>query len=100
MASYGYLRLNDGILPNGSSVGGPLSFSIGLECSQRASSLSAIFSKTINRISPYNPMKSAKKIISEYAGCGEASMVRNRAIALSRMRVSISGETFRFRLPQ
>lgn len=59
-----------------------------------------VFSKRLDRIaSSKNPIKSAKSAISEYAGCYEAAMVRKRAIALSRIRLSISGEQFRFRLP-
>lgn len=58
------------------------------------------FSKRIDRIaSSKNPMKSAKSVVAEYAGCYEAAMVRKRAVALSRIRLSISGEEFRFRLP-
>lgn len=58
------------------------------------------FSKRIDRIaSSKNPMKAAKSAVAEYAGCREASMVRKRAVALSRIRLSISGEEFRFRLP-
>lgn len=58
------------------------------------------FSKRIDRIaSSKNPMKAAKAMVAEYAGCREAAMVRKRAVALSRIRLSISGEDFRFRLP-
>lgn len=58
------------------------------------------FSKRIDRIaSSKNPMKAAKAAVAEYAGCYEAAMVRKRAVALSRIRLSISGEEFRFRLP-
>lgn len=58
------------------------------------------FSKRIERIaSSKNPMKAAKAMVAEYAGCREAAMVRKRAVALSRIKLSISGEDFRFRLP-
>lgn len=114
MASYGSLVLNTPQPPKASS------FSVRVECAQRAvsasgdgSSFIAKHSKSFNRIAPSsNPMKRAKAFISDYAGvvpddvwprgisgCGEASMVRHRSIALARMKSSISGLEFRFRLP-
>jgi hypothetical protein len=108
MASYGYLTINDGVMADASvGPGIATSFSVGLGCSQNAVSLNgnlyakAYFSKTINRIaSVKNPIKSAKMFVSEYAGCNEASMVRNRAVAMARIKLSISQEEFRFRLPE
>lgn len=104
---------------NESSPGGVSSFSLRVGCSSSAVSLSgtpgifAEYSKTLYRIAPSaNPMKRAKSIVSEYAGvipnevwprgisgCGEASIVRLRSIALSRLKPSVSGIDFRFRLP-
>jgi hypothetical protein len=96
MVAYGSLIINDGASDESSF--GVSSLSVSLSCSFVPAGIS--YSKKINRIaSSKNPMKAAKSIISEYAGCDEASIVRKRAIALSRIRLSISGEEFRFRLP-
>lgn len=102
MASYGSLVLNT---PKSSEAS---SFSVRMECVQRAASTSgdgssflARYSKSFDRIVPSaNPMGGAKRFISGYAGCDEASIVRHRAIALARMKLSISGLEFRFRLPE
>jgi len=108
-SSYGYLKINDGIMPDSSQTSDPFtSFSVGLECSQNTVSLSGVvsgsgvqFSKTIHRIAPNkNPIGNAKLFVSHYAGCGEASMLRNRILAMSRIRISVSEEEFRFRLPE
>lgn len=105
---YGYLVVNDGIMGDSSSPRDLSSFSVTLGCSSTAASLStstppkisANYSKTLKRMaSSKNPMKRAKRVVSEYAGCDEASIVRKRAIALASRRISISGEEFRFRLP-
>lgn len=108
MASYGYLTINDGIMPDSSVARGlSTSFAVGLDCSpqnavsNRGYVHKAFFSKTINRIaSTRNPVKNAKMVVSEYAGCDEASKVRNRVLALARIKLSISQEQFRFRLPE
>jgi hypothetical protein len=109
MESRGYLVVNDGIMPD-ASVGSSdkLSFRVGLRCSQRAvsltgatSSIYADFSKVINRIAPVkNPVRKAKTLVSEYAGCDEASMLRKRIIAIARTKISISGDEFIFRIPE
>lgn len=86
------------------------SFVVDLRYSQRAVALdegsrrietdvSASYSKSFKRLaSGGNPLKDAKNFIAQFAGCKEASKVRGRAIALSRMRNSINGEVFRFPL--
>lgn len=57
------------------------------------------YSKSIKRLAQGgNPLRSAARLVSELAGCDEAHKVRRRAIALSRIRKTISEETFRFRL--
>lgn len=104
---------------NQGSPGGVASFSVRVGCSAPAVSLSGMsgrapeHSRAFERIAPSaNPIKRAKSFISEYAGvfpseiwprgisgCGEASIVRSRSIALERMRSSISGVEFRFRVP-
>lgn len=111
MTSYGQLTINDGVLPDASATSSiSTSFSVVLTCSQNVLSLgpnSAIshvdrvfFSKTINRVAPSrNPVGRAKSLISGFAGCREASLVRKRVLAMSRIRLSISEEEFRFRLP-
>ena len=104
MASSGYLLLNDGILPD-SSVGSDLSsFELGLSCSAFAANAQGVhagFSKSLRRVaSSRNPIRNAKLMISSYAGCDEASIVRKRVIAMSKIRLSVSGEEFRFRLPE
>jgi hypothetical protein len=43
-----------------------------------------------------NTVGQVKSFISQFAGCAEAQKVRRRAIALSKMRKSISDYTFRF----
>jgi len=45
-----------------------------------------------------NPLKDAKNFVAKFAGCNEAHKLRKRVIALSRMRNTISGESFRFPL--
>lgn len=113
MASSGSLVINQG------SPDGIASFSVRVGCSATAVSLSGTsgrapeHSRSFERIAPSaNPMKSAKAFVSEYAGvfpsdvwprgisgCGEASIVRSRSIALARLKSSISGIEFRFRVP-
>lgn len=57
------------------------------------------YSKSIKRLAQGgNPVRSATSLVSDLAGCDEAHKVRRRAIALSRIRKTISEETFRFRL--
>lgn len=57
------------------------------------------YKKAINRLAPGgNPLSSATNFIAQFAGCSEAKKVRGRAIALSRIHGTISGETFRFPL--
>ena len=57
------------------------------------------YSRSYKRLaSGGNTLKDAKDFISRFAGCDEAHKVRGRAIALSRIKNSISGETFRFPL--
>lgn len=57
------------------------------------------YSKTIRRLAdPSNPVADAKELVVEYAGCDEGAKFRGRAIALSRMHRTISGEEFRFPL--
>lgn len=57
------------------------------------------YSKSIKRLAKSgNPLGSATSLISQLAGCDEAKMVRGRAIALSRIHKTISGEAFKFRL--
>lgn len=59
------------------------------------------YSKTVRRLSTSGgPVASAKRLVAEYAGCAEAHKVRGRAIALSRIHRSISGEVFRFPLEE
>lgn len=103
--AYGYIVINDGIMPDASvNPAKTSSFEIGLGCSVFAFNsprVSANFSKTIRRVSSSStPPKNAKNIISNYAGCDEATIVRKRVIAISKMKLSISGEEFRFRLPE
>lgn len=112
MTSYGQLTINDGVLPDSSATSSiSTSFSVVLTCSQNVLSLGPTssvlshgnkvsFSKTINRVAPSrNPVGRAKSLISGFAGCREADMVRKRILAMSRIRLSISEEEFRFRLP-
>lgn len=55
------------------------------------------YSKNIRRIaSGSNPTRDLKRLVAQFSGCDEASKLRKRIIALSRIRNSISGETFRF----
>lgn len=57
------------------------------------------YSKTYTRVSPGgSPLRAATEFVSNYAGCDEAQKVRRRAIALSRIHKTISGEAFRFPL--
>lgn len=112
MTSYGQLIINDGVLPDASATSSiSTSFSVVLTCSQNVLSLGSInspvshgnrvsFSKTINRVAPSrNPVGRTKNFISGFAGCREASLVRKRILAMARIRLSISEEEFRFRLP-
>lgn len=107
MESYGCLTINDGIFPDASATSSiSTSFSVVLTCSQNALSLDGksaervLFSKKFHRIAPSkNTIARAKRFISDFAGCDEARIVRLRALAMSRIRLSISEEEFRFRLP-
>lgn len=57
------------------------------------------YSKTYTRVAPSgSPLRAATDFVAKYAGCDEAQKVRRRAIALSRIHKTISGETFRFSL--
>lgn len=57
------------------------------------------YSKTVTRLAdPSNPVAAAKDLVVEYAGCDEGAKFRGRAIALSRIHNTISGEEFRFPL--
>lgn len=56
------------------------------------------YNKTVKRLATGQTISSAKRLVSEFAGCSEAHKVRGRAIALLRMRKTISGEVFRFPL--
>jgi hypothetical protein len=57
------------------------------------------YSRSYKRLaSGGNTLRDAKDFISRFAGCAEAHKVRGRAIALSRIRNSISDEVFRFPL--
>jgi hypothetical protein len=107
MASQGQLTINDGILSDSSATSSmSTSFSVVLTCSQNVLSLDGTyadrvsFSKTFNRVAPSrNPIKRAKALISNFADCYEADIVRKRVLAMSRIRLSISEEEFRFKLP-
>jgi hypothetical protein len=64
-----------------------------------AANLTIQYSRQFRRISSGgNVVKDAVSFVSNFSGCSEAKKVRGRAIALSRIRASISGETFRFPL--
>lgn len=55
------------------------------------------YSKQFTRIaSDRNPVKDTKAFVAQFAGCDEASKLRKRIIALSRIHNSISNETLRF----
>lgn len=59
--------------------------------------LTVEYAKRFTRIaSDRNPVTDAKRFISQFAGCDEAKKLRRRMIAISRIRKSISNETFRF----
>lgn len=64
-----------------------------------ATEIGVSYSRSYKRLaSGGNTLKDAKEFISRFAGCEEAHKVRGRAIALARIRKSISGEAFRFPL--
>jgi len=64
-----------------------------------AADIAIQYSREFKRLaSGGNPLKDAVSFIAPFSGCDEAKKVRGRAIALSRIRKSISGETFRFPL--
>lgn len=64
-----------------------------------ATSVYVGYSKSVKRLAQGgNPVGSATRLVSDIAGCDEAKKFRGRAIALSRIRKTISEETFRFRL--
>lgn len=57
------------------------------------------YKKTFNRLAQGgNPLADATNFIAQFAGCSEARKVRGRAIALSRIHATISGDVFRFPL--
>lgn len=62
-----------------------------------ATGMTAPYSRSFKRLaSGANPLKDAVDFISQFSGCAEARKVRGRAIALARIRKSLSGEVFRF----
>jgi hypothetical protein len=74
-------------------------FSYGTGKGFYATDVRVSYSRSYKRLaSGGNTLKDAKEFISRFAGCDEAHKVRGRAIALSRIRSSISGEVFRFPL--
>lgn len=65
--------------------------------SSLATNFQTEYQKKITRISSSkNPLKDVKSYVAEYSDCYEAQKIRKKAIALSRMRTTISGEVFRF----
>lgn len=55
------------------------------------------YDKQFRRISSdKNPVRDVKSFIANIAGCAEASKIRRRMIALSRIHDTISEEVFRF----
>lgn len=59
--------------------------------------LTVEYAKRFTRIaSDRNPVTDAKRFISQFSGCDEATKLRRRMIAISRIHKSISNETFRF----
>lgn len=61
------------------------------------SGLFVSYEKQFKRItSDKNPVRDVKFFVSQFSGCAEASKLRRRAIALSRIHNTISNETFRF----
>lgn len=64
-----------------------------------ATDIGVSYSRSYKRLAAGgNTLKDAKEFVSRFAGCEEAHKLRGRAIALSRIRSSISGEVFRFPL--
>lgn len=101
MPSYGRLTINDGILPDARSSS-MASFSLNITCFQNVYNGSGLvsFSKSFERVaSSRNPLDKAKLFLSRFIGCDEAARVRRRILAISKTKVSISEEEFRFRLP-
>lgn len=65
--------------------------------SSLATNFQVEYQKKITRISSAkNPLKDVKSYVAEYSDCYEAQKIRKKAIALSRMKTTISGEVFRF----
>lgn len=65
--------------------------------SSLATNFQVEYQKKITRITASkNPLKDVKSHVAEYSDCYEAQKIRKRAIALSRIRATISGEVFRF----
>jgi hypothetical protein len=59
--------------------------------------LTVEYAKKFTRVaSDRNPVSDIKKFVSNFASCDEASKLRKRIIAISRIHKSISNETFRF----
>lgn len=57
------------------------------------------YSKSFKRLaSGGNPLADAKRFVAQIAGCDEAKKLRGRVIALSRIKKTIYGQDFRFRL--
>lgn len=66
---------------------------------QNVANMNVSYAKRYRRLaSEGNPLKDAKNFVANFAGCDEAHKLRKRAIALSRIKRSISGEVFRFPL--
>ena len=62
-----------------------------------ATEIGVSYSKSFKRLaSGGNVLKDAKEFVARFSGCEEAQKLRGRIIALSRIRKSISGESFRF----
>lgn len=62
-----------------------------------ATEIGVSYSRSFKRLaSGGNVLKDAKEFVSRFSGCEEAQKLRGRVIALSRIRKSISGESFRF----
>lgn len=57
------------------------------------------YSRSFKRLaSGGNPLADAKRFVAQIAGCDEAKKLRGRVIALSRIKKTVYGQDFRFRL--
>lgn len=106
----GLVRIGGAIVPADSGVGSHSgsTFVVDLRYSQNsfvvsdginrmATDISVTYARQFKRLaSGGNPLKDAKEFVSLFAGCAEAHKLRKRAIALARMKKSISGVEFRF----